>query len=188
VTIAGARTHDGFYLSLQQGVGYTRMSADSPGLTVKASGLGTPFNIALGGTVAPNLILYGSMIFDEGNADVSINGISAGSVDNGAGVVGIGPGIVYYLEPDNVFFAGTLRLSGLGISSSRGNTGWSSRGGLTLEGQIGKEWWVSDSWGLGVSAQALVGAMKGRERLAPGGEIPTWRVGMLSLLFSATYN
>ena len=164
------------------------MSAGSTGTRVKASGFGTPFITALGGTIAPNLILYGSMIYEEGNAEVTINGISAGSVNNGAGVVGFGPGIAYYLEPANVFFGGTLRLSGLGISSSRGNTGWSSRAGATLEGQVGKEWWVSDNWGLGVSAQALVGAMKGRESLAAGGEIPTWTVVMFSLLFSATYN
>jgi hypothetical protein len=164
------------------------MSAGSGGTRVKASGFGSLFITTLGGTIAPNLILYGSLIFYEGNADVSINGASAGSVDNGAGVVGFGPGIAYYLEPANVFFAGTIRVSGLGISSSRGNTGWSSRAGATLEGQIGKEWWVSDNWGLGVSAQMLGGAMKGQESLAAGGEIPTWTVVMLSLLFSATYN
>lgn len=63
------------------------MSAGANGTRVKASGFGSLFITALCGTIAPNLILYGSMIYEEGNADVTINGISAGSVNNGAGLV-----------------------------------------------------------------------------------------------------
>ena len=58
--------------------------------------------------------------------------------------------------------------------------------GLSLV--VGKEWWVSDNWGLGVAAQLYAARMKDREPAVAGGDAPTWRALGLNLLFSASFN
>jgi hypothetical protein len=49
---------------------------------------------------------------------------------------------------------------------------------------IGKEWWVSDNWGLGIAGQFFAGRMNDSE--APGA--PTWETTAAALVFSATCN
>lgn len=47
---------------------------------------------------------------------------------------------------------------------------------------VGKEWWVSDNWGLGVAANFMVGSMKDKDYDT------RWTGLSTSILFSATYN
>ena len=86
-----------------------------------------------------------------------------------------------------MFLAGSLLASRLVVSDSNNNDIGRSDWGFTFEGLIGKEWWVSDNWGLGISAQGLLGAMKDQQT-TPGQSVPTWHVAAFTLLFSATYN
>ena len=61
------------------------------------------------------------------------------------------------------------------------------RPGLSLV--IGKEWWASDNWGLGVAGQIYMARMKDRVPEGfPGAEAPTWRALGLNLLFTASFN
>jgi hypothetical protein len=117
------------------------------------------------------------------------NGRLVGAVSVGgfgrAGVLGIGGGAAYYLD-SNLFFAGSLVGSKLFIDDVNGNTAVQSDLGITIEGLVGKEWWVSDNWGLGVSGQLLLGVMK--DQATPNGSPPTWKLAAFSVLFSASYN
>jgi hypothetical protein len=58
--------------------------------------------------------------------------------------------------------------------------------GLSLV--LGKEWWVSDNWGLGLAGQLYAARMKDRQPAFVGSETPTWRALGLNLLFSASFN
>ena len=185
----GAENHDGVYLRLQLGIGYTSMSASMNGTDVSVAGAGPGFGIAVGGAVNSHLIIYGTVIDSEASdPEVKVNGQSQGSTNNGtsAGVVGIGAGLAYYLD-SNLFFAGSLLASRLVVDDSNGNSLGKSEWGFTFEGLLGKEWWVSDNWGLGVSGQLLLGAMKDHATIA-GEAVPTWTLAAFSVLFSATYN
>jgi hypothetical protein len=167
------------------------MSTSSGGASLDVSGGGAMFGIAGGGVVAPNLILYGAFMFNSAvNPDVKFDGtlVGTGTGDSSADIVAIGPGVAYYIEPANVFLSGTLLLAKLTVNDSNGNKTGESDWGFGIEGQVGKEWWVSDHWGLGAAAQILVSAMKDKEALVAGGEIPTWTATSFSLAFSATYN
>jgi hypothetical protein len=186
---SGGETHDGFYLRLQLGGGFTSMSASASSNTVSISGGGAAFGAAVGGAVAPNVILYGALMESLAtNPEVKLNGTSIGNGSGSAGVVGFGPGIGVYLEPSNLFLGATLLFSKLVIDDNGGNKVGESDWGATLAAQVGKEWWVSDNWGLGGAAQLMLGAMKDKEPVVTGGEVPTWKVAAFSLLFSATYN
>jgi hypothetical protein len=189
VRAPGAQTHDGFYLRLQLGGGYTSMSATSGPDELKLAGSGFSFAVALGGAISRNVIIYGTLVNSQAqDPEATANGMSFGSVNGNAGVVGIGPGLAYYLDPSNVFLAASFLASRLVFTNpdntNNGRTDW----GFTFEGLVGKEWWVSDNWGLGVSAQLLLGAMKDQEGGFSGVEVPTWHLVGLNLLFSATLN
>ena len=195
----GAESHDGFYLRMQLGLGYTSMSASKNGTNASVAGGGTSFAIALGGAINPHVIIYGTVTNSTASKpDGKISGpspdynnkgrafglVGVGGYGN-AGVVGLGGGMAYYLD-SNLFFAGSLLGSRLFIDNDSGNTLARTAWGFTFEGLAGKEWWVSDNWGLGVSGQVLLGAMKD-EGIA-GEDVATWTVAAFSVLFSATYN
>ena len=195
----GAEHHDGFYLRLQSGVGYTNMSASTKGTDLSIAGGGGSFGIALGAALNSHLIVYGTLIDDAAlgptykitgpSMSATGNGMLVGAVSIGgfgrAGVVGVGGGVAYYLD-SNLFFAGSLLGSRLFVDDSNGNAAARSDWGFTFEGLFGKEWWVSDNWGLGVAGQMLLGAMK--DRPLANESVPTWHLAAFSVLFSASYN
>lgn len=81
---------------------------------------------------------------------------------------GFGGGATYYLMPHNLFWSASWGMSGSYDDTSV--VGW---GAAHL---VGKEWWVSSNWSLGVAGQFLY-ADHGDEEAAS-----------LGVLFSATYN
>ncbi len=184
---AGYHTHDGAYIRLQLGFGYTSMSTSEPGFDLKASGGGGAFGLAIGGAVNNNLIIYGTILDSVASKPtVEFNGQTA-TGNFSAGVVGLGGGVAYYLDT-NLFFSGSLLASQLVIDDSSGNQVGKSDWGFTVEGQLGKEWWASDNWGLGASLQVVYGRMKDQGSLTSTGSPPTWSATGINLLFSATYN
>jgi hypothetical protein len=175
----GYHEHDGFYLRLQGGMGYM-MTSESTGTLHGVSALG---GMALGGAVASNLILYGELL-DVVEANKSYGGGDGAMIL----MVGFGPGVAYYLEPINMYFSGTLIFSGLMASpletkdSKTKGIDLTSDIGFGFSMQVGKEWWVSDNWGLGAAFQFHFASMKNKDVDA--------RITALGFgaLFTATYN
>ena len=181
----GAERHDGFYLRIQLGPGYTRMTSSDGGageLTIKGSGAG--FTLALGGAVAENLIVFGELGGDSASQpSFEVNGNTLGNADGSAGVSGIGVGLAYYIMPTNLYLSGALlgaRLS----SRDRANNTSTSDLGVGVDLSLGKEWWVSDNWGLGIAAQFLAAHIKD----GSDGTDVTWNALGFALAFSATFN
>jgi hypothetical protein len=176
-----AHRHDGFYLRFFLGLGYTSMNLDDADLTV--SGAGGAFGIAAGFAVSDNLIVFAE-IFDDiaVNPKVEQGGSSIDTEDVNAGVVAIGAGIAYYIQPSNMYVSGTLSLGQLTVQQDGEEIGESDFGpGVSL--MVGKEWWVSNNWGLGVALQLYAGSMKDSE---DGG--PTWKTTAAAIVGSATFN
>ena len=178
---AGAHTHDGVYVRLFLGVGYTHMAADEADTTVKGSG--GAFGLAVGYAVSPNLIAYGELFDNVAvGPTMEVGGATYGSDDDvAAGTVGVGIGVAYYL-PSNIYVSGTLAMSQVTIQQDGEEVGESEFGpGVSL--MVGKEWWVSKNWGLGVAGQIYGGRMKDQ-----GTNPPTWTTTAFTLAFSATFN
>jgi hypothetical protein len=166
------------------------MSTSSNGSDLSVAGMGAGFGIALGAAINSHLVIYGTFIDSEASEpEVKVNGQSLGNTNNGttAGVVGVGGGLAYYLD-SNVFFAGSLLGSRLVVNDNNNNSLGKSDWGVTFEALLGKEWWVSDNWGLGVSGQLLLGSMKDHATTPTTTDVPTWQLAAFSVLFSATYN
>ncbi|MGD0838920.1 MAG: hypothetical protein ABSB49_19975 [Polyangia bacterium] len=153
--------HNSLFLQLTAGVGYLTASETVGGIGYTYSGAGFTISGAMGGAIAPNLILYGEIL---GTSIVDAN-LSGGGTSGYSGydmtLFGIGPGIAYYFEPVNVYLAGTLTLSKMFFSdtntgSPENDTDW----GVGAAFKAGKEWWVTPRWGLGLAALLHVATMK----------------------------
>jgi hypothetical protein len=170
VRAPGAETHDGFYLRLQLGVGYTGMSASTKGTDLSVAGGGSTFDLALGAALNSHLIIYGTLIDSVArNPTYKLNGPSlsdnpsgmiAGTVSLGgfgnAGVVGVGGGVATYL-PSNLFFAGSLLASRLFVDDFNGNTAAKTDWGFTFRGSSAKSGGSRTTGGSGSPANCCSG-------------------------------
>jgi hypothetical protein len=180
----GFHVHDGFFLRAQTGIGFSSLSSTTSGVKTTVGGGGLSLGAAIGGVIARNLILYGAVFeTDTVNPDVQVGGTSMNSQIERVSLQGIGPGVAYYFERINLYLSGTLALSRFWTYDGNGNQLDTSKIGLGLDLQVGKEWWVSRDWGLGIAAQLVGSSMKDQSD-----PTLTWSAGAFSLLFSATYN
>jgi hypothetical protein len=173
------RSHDGFYLRLTQGFG----AGSASGEGTKYSGGSFGFSAAFGGALTPHLILYGEFLFHvipnpKGNAQVDKPTLAGNPVAS----LGLGPGIAYYFMPLNLYLSGSLLLQQtlLVKSYDNGSDGQLTTG-LGLSFMVGKEWWVSSDWGLGVATQLFLASARDQSGT-------TWNTRTLAILFSATWN
>lgn len=183
-SMEGFHTHDGFFMRVHVGIAATGFSSTQSGTKTTYSGGGSSSGIAIGGVIARDLILYGAA-FGTSTADPEkqVGGVSmAGDLGN-IGVGAIGPGVAYYFEHINLYLSGTFGLAGFTTHDNGGLKVDSSRSGAAFELMVGKEWWVSRNWGLGIAGELFTASLK--DKNVPG---LTWSAGAASILFSATYN
>lgn len=174
----GVHTHDGFYLRMGTGPSYMRASASGSGSDVTVSGNGLELGVAVGGSVAENLSLFGEVASSVSEAPtVEQDGSERVASRNSASVGGVGPRVAYYFMPLNLYVSGTLMLSRYKSAATVSRLG----PGVSL--MVGKEWWVSDNWGLGVAGRLFGASAKDRR----DGDL-TWTMSSVGIVFSATYN
>ncbi len=178
----GVHEHDGFYLRLQLGGGYTRASVLGDDLAVK--GGGATLNAEFGGAPVRNLIIFGKLYGTSSpNPDIEVGDITIEGRDEDVSqnYTGAGAGLTYYIMPANVYLTGALTFTQLRISD-RGDTIAETDLGGGLHLGLGKEWWVSDNWGLGIGAELALGRVPEKDDSA------RWGVVNGSILLTATFN
>jgi len=185
--------HDGFFLRMHLGPALTHASGSSAGISAGGttgdavySGIGASMGIAIGGVVAPNLILHGVLLLTSAdNPDVTLAGRSVGQSTGSATVAAFGGGATYYFEPFNLYLSGNLLAAQFELDAGPDapNLVYDTKLGLGFEAMVGKEWWVSPDWGLGAAAELIGASMKDKN----DADI-RWTTTSFALLFSATYN
>jgi hypothetical protein len=189
----GVEQHDGFFLRLVPGFGYSQVSITYPDDMLPdilkgkdfLSFTGFPFanSIQIGGAVSDNLIIYG----ESGAVDIinpstkSFNEEVETAEDFEVLFGGFGPGVTYYFMPANIYLSTTI-LAHFATIKSEGKS-HSSNIGFGFNFMAGKEWWVGEQWGLGVSVYFRYGSQtdKDDEDLTISGY-------SFGALFSVTYN
>jgi len=182
------KQHRGFYLRMSLGPSATGMRAEDSDVRIR--GGGGSLSVAVGGALTENLVLYGEL-FRDGIDDPDVDGThvdSSRAVEAGLG--GIGPGVSYYFMPLNLYVSGTVALmwGTLTIEDELDpddRTQLSTKGGLGLSLMVGKEWWLSRNWGLGIAARLTAAGMKDDDIVDGDAK---WSAGGFALLLSATYN
>lgn len=173
----GVHQHDGFFLQMQYGAGYQSLSQDGVDLTL--SGPGGAFNLAIGGAPSTNFVIFGEVFGQsavaptleyrgeelESDSDVSLN------------FVGMGPGAALYFG-ESWFVSGTVAFA---KATLEGPGGKADATGVGVRLGLGKEWWVSDQWGLGLAGNYYSAAVSDED----GYDLSS---SNFTLSFSATYN
>ena len=180
--VAGSpRTHDGFFLRLSAGGGAANTEIDVPGAKTKLDGSTGDVNFAVGGTVAKNLALHGTVFgWLVSDPDVEVDSLGTGSAEGDLDLTAFGAGLTYYFMPANIYISGSVGAGKLSFDSPVGD--FESDRGLVGELTVGKEWWIGGGWGLGLSGSFGFHSI-------PDGDIDeNWKGNSFALRLSATMN
>ncbi len=184
---SGARAHEGgFYIRLMLGPSflYTGTTVDLQGggkSSLSATGIGPLIEIDVGAVVAPNLAVFGVLLGYNGwngkfECDPKVQGLPCGGdLTDTLFDGGFGAGVAYYITPADVHVGGSLMVNRLSIKSDE------SKYGVGLAANVGKDWWVADSWSIGVTAQVHATRVKWNFD-------KNWNVLGVGAAFTATFN
>jgi hypothetical protein len=152
---AGApRTHDGFLLRLSAGFGSAKTSEDVETSSLEISGAAGDVNIAIGGVISPNLAIHGTLLgWSLADPTVELTGFGSGELDGDLTMTAVGVGLTYYFMPANFYVSPSIGAATITLDVP-GSDDLETDTGVALEFTVGKEWWVGDSWGLGVAGSA----------------------------------
>jgi hypothetical protein len=176
-----AETHDGLYLRLAGGLTHAIDPAevDAPGFRAEGtlSGTGVTFDIALGGSPMPGLVLGGAAFLHhvpELEAD-DMEGTVGGVFDlegdvtfDGQTFTLLAPFVDYYPNPREGFHL--LGAVGFGVLSMEEGTPDNANSALFQDHGatgpaglvgVGYEWWLADRWSLGVLGRVTYAAPSG---------------------------
>ena len=185
----GAETHDGFYLRLNLvGLGYCSYSATTGGTSVSLYGLAGLGDLGIGGAVTENFILHGDIfgpVISSPKASISIEGFGSAEDIPVAGTVssmGFGAGATYYVMPYNIYATLIFGTAKLSAKDSSGSRVAETKYGLSTMLTLGKEWWVSDNWGLGIAGSVILQSLPDQD------DSTSWTGFAGGILMSASYN
>lgn len=180
-TDTSTEEHSGFFLGLQIPIGRLKVGDDDR--IFEASGVGGGFTLLIGGTPAPNLVIYGeASSVQVSGPEMTIGGdTTSADSDTSVALVQFGPGIVYYFMPINFYVGGSLLLSRVAIDHD-GETVGETKLGIGAALRAGREFWVGKDWGLGIGVEARAASMQDKDVDA------TLTASSFGLTLGATYH
>lgn len=158
---AAPKTHDGFYLQLNTGLGYLSSTAEAGGTKVNLSGVTVPSSLLIGGTIGPVVIggaFFGDYAFSP---SASVNGQDS-PLYNDVTMTLVGIGVFADIYPDihkGLHFQPFIGWGGL-ETTVNGNSGGSDPTGLVLAMGGGYDVFVSDNWSIGGMARLAYAPLK----------------------------
>jgi hypothetical protein len=185
---AGFHQHDGFFLRFHGGVGSGKMvEEDFLGSDMTLTGLAGVFRCQIGGTVATNLVLFGEMgAFAISDPSMEWQTISGTTENVDLSISDIGAGLTYYFMPSNIYLSSTVTLSRDRIELKDLDRAASTEMGFGIYLSVGKEWWVSSDWGLGVAGFGYYSQTTDKDENSQNEY--TVNNSVFGVVFSATYH
>src|SRR5476649_479936 len=178
---AALQHHRGVFLRPDLGFGYVSANASPGGTDLSIAGPAASLGIAAGGAIARNQILaIHFWDFVASNPNVTTGGLRSASANSVFALFALGPEYTFYSN-SNYYLSASPALTRINYLSH--GSASSSNFGYGLRASFGKEWWASESWGLGVAAQVSVSVNQDS-----GTNAPTWTSWGATVAFSATYN
>ena len=140
----------------------TGFSSTQAGIKTNYAGGGSSTGIAIGGVIARDLILYGAAFGTEHLESQTSRSPAPASRATSAD---IGVGAIGRASPTTSSTSTSTRRRRSAWRGSRPNDGDgfradSSRSGTAFELMLGKEWWVSPDWGLGIAGELFTASLK----------------------------
>lgn len=178
----GPKDHSGgFFLRLSAGGGYADTKLEDETASIKISGGGADVNLAIGAVVANNLAIHATLFgwgVSDPDVELAAEGTTLDSFTASGDVLlsAIGGGLTYYIMPINIYLSGSVGVASIDFDGAETDSG------VAMDLTIGKEWWVGNSWGLGVA-----GAF-GYHSISDGDVDLKWEGSGVGLRFTATMN
>jgi hypothetical protein len=184
---ADAETHDGFYFNFLLGFGYDQTTIESDGSAdMDLTGTGYNLKFKMGGTPVENFIIFGTLgFYDLEGPEISSGSYSETVDETYVTYSEFGGGFCYYIMPVNVFISADLSAVQGVVGNTEADTSESSDTGWSLSLSVGKEWWISDNWGIGAAVVATYGVMPNEVTY---GEDETLIHKYMGIAITATYN
>jgi hypothetical protein len=175
---AKPNTHDGFFIQMDIGAGSLGSEASTMFGDLELSGSAGEFSVTVGAAITQNFILAGQ-VWAVAVEDPSVEGNGHDFADADATLIlsGVGLNVTYYL-PSNFYFSATPSITSLEIDTDNHRREMDTGYGIRLA--VGKEWWVSDEWGLGLNLQGAWSTNEDQEDTRDS----YW----IGIAFTATYN
>ena len=160
------KAHDGFFLSIALGMGYQSIDfvvEDWQRDTDNETGLATDIDFKLGGKVSYNTLLHLTLAGTTKTGTTNY-GDDRDYQNIRVNMALFGLGATHYFE-NNIFITASCGISqfhandDIAVFSAivQSNTSQDINTGFGFQVGGGKEWWVSDNWGIGASAALLYG-------------------------------
>jgi hypothetical protein len=185
----GARTHDGFFLRLSAGVGPGWFTEEQEvfgeSREVEASGPTAMFELLIGGTPAPGLVVGGGLMGHSViNPTLEANGREFETEDTSVGVSQAALFVNYHIDPHAGFcLLGSVGY-GVGVVTVEDESRDTDTDGLVLGFGLGYDFWVGSQWSIGPSFRLTYAALSNEE---DGLEVSDTFVSP-TLGFTATYH
>ncbi len=195
---AQERDHNsGLLLRFLLGGGQGSFIGENSSDKIEHEGTARLFNFQLGWFVAPNWALYGGLsTIGAGDTDVKTNSVEVS--DGVYQVSNLVFGISYYIMPINISISPEWHFRGKATTQFKNDENGLKREHTYKNGSgfgftVGKEWFVSSSWGLGVALSYYQDTFSGDKNRVPGTIIETdldldGYHSYFGIAFSATYN
>jgi hypothetical protein len=175
------REHEGgIFIRLSAGIAGSTTSLEDAGTKTEFSEGGGTNNLALGGMAWQNVALHATLFgWAVSDPKIEIDGVEQRRSNGTASLNALGGGVTWYIMPVNIYVSGTAGFGWLRVAQ---NYNLDSSPGFAFDVTVGKEWWVSDRWGLGVAL-----GLNGHSIPVEGADA-NWEGGSIGVRFSATFN
>ncbi|HEY3370685.1 MAG TPA: hypothetical protein VGK10_07550 [Prolixibacteraceae bacterium] len=196
----GTHQHDGFYLSLGAGPVMGPVTANGMNAnatirsTVRMSGPGGMFDFKIGGEVRKNLLLHATILSNAlAGPSVKSTLVDFNSTTEKAPntfIVGeemAGVGITSYVMPANILVSGSIGFGRFSYTDQENSASdYKTKPGVSFQLKVGKEWWVSRNWGLGLGV--TYGRTTSNLKNDLGEVVKKYDSRRFGVLFNATFN
>jgi hypothetical protein len=170
------------------GLGFPNISARVSNIDTSYSGWGISFGAAAGVAIVHNVIVFGSLAFEStGGSTLSLDGYrSDPHLD--LNLYEYAAGFAYYFPWINLYLAAAVAGVNADLTPTDSMSSGQTTVPLTKSGPgfqlfVGKEWWVSANWGLGLAFELLQSWM-----VDSSDSSVRWHASSYSFLASGTYN
>jgi len=191
-TDPGRHRHDGFLLRMAVGPAYVRETGSSSDVSETVAGASMALSLAVGAALWDNFVLnldlFGGVVYTPTVNSRSGGETSSGTVSGNLSTYGVGAGFTWYLTAANLLIGVS---AGPAWTSFKGQDGSTSRSGVGFGSDIllGKEWWISDNWGMGAAVQSYLMSVPGATTDISGTSASTrFLVLGVGALLTFTYN
>ena len=185
-------THDGFFLNFALGFGYQGLDYEGEDeeafYEASASGLAFDMSYRIGGRIAPFTVLHATVLrvsnLSELEADITVKGKteSFSTSDYIAAMYLYGIGVTYFIPPHNYYVSGSVGTALFTMEDDDDYIKASSSLGIGFQLLAGKEWWISENWGIGIAVAMSYGSADDKDDT---GEMSAFGI---NFFITATYN